>query len=388
MISEASFRYRFYPAPEQADLLNRTFGCVRVVYNRARAAREGAWTARREKFGFAETSALLTQWKKDPALSWLNDVSSVPLQQVLRHLDVAYRNFFRKTARYPGFRRKDGRQSAEFTKSGFNYRGGVLKLAKMAEPLAVVWSRPLPTAPTTVTVVREADGRWFVACRVLVTTSELTGGGSVGIDLGLTTLATLSTGEKIENPRQLAAHQKRLARVQKRLARKKKGSKNRAKARVKVARAYSAVCNARQDHLHKLSRRLVNENQVIVVESLSIQGMMKAKRHSRSISDAAWGGLVRMIAYKAGWHGRTLVKVGRWFPSTKMCSVCGTTGHVLSLSDREWDCSNCGTHHDRDVNAARNILAEGLSVIACGGGVSPGVLRHVGPSSMKQEPVS
>ncbi len=388
MISEAAFRFRFYPTPEQASLLNRTFGCVRVVYNRARAAREEAWAGRKEKCGFIETSALLTKWKKDPALSWLNDVSSVPLQQALRHLDGAYRNFFRKTARYPGFRRKDGRQSAEFTKSGFNYRDGVLKLAKMTEPLDVVWSRPLPTQPTTVTVIREPDNRWFVACRVLVTTQELTGGNSVGIDLGLTTLATLSTGEKIENPRHLAARQKRLARLQRRLARKTKGSKNRAKARVKVARACSAVRDARQDHLHKLSRRLVNENQVIVVEDLSIKGMMKAKRHSRSISDAAWGELVRMLAYKAVWYGRTLVKVDRWFPSTKTCSACGTTGHILSLSDREWECSDCGSSHDRDVNAARNILAEGLSVIACGEGVSPGVLRHVGQSSMKQEPVS
>ena len=388
MICDAAFRYRFYPTPEQVNLLNRTFGCVRVVYNRARAAREEAWIERKERCGFLQTNALLTAWKKDTELAWLNEVSSVPLQQALRHLDKAYQNFFRKTARYPRFKTKDGKQSAEFTKSGFNYRDGVLRLAKMAEPLNVVWSRALPSQPSTVTVTHEADGRWFVSCRALVTTSDLAGGGEIGVDLGLMHLATLSTGEKIENPRHLLKRQKKLATVQRRMSRKKKGSKNRAKARIRVARAHSAVRNARQDFLHKLSRRLINENQVIAVEDLSIKGMMKAKLHSRSIADVGWGELVRQLSYKAIWYGRTVIKVDRWFPSTKTCSVCGTTGHVLTLSDREWTCTDCGARHDRDINAARNILAEGLSVIACGGDVSPGMLRHSGQSSVKQEPAS
>ena len=388
MICDAAFRYRFYPTPEQVNLLNRTFGCVRVVYNRARAAREEAWIERKERCGFLQTNAMLTSWKKDWDLVWLNEVSSVPLQQALRHLDKAYQNFFRKTARYPRFKTKDGKQSAEFTKSGFNYRDGVLRLAKMVEPLNVVWSRAMPSQPSTVTVIREADGRWFISCRTLVTTPDLTSGGEVGVDLGLTHLATLSTGEKIENPRHLLKRQKKLATLQRRLSRKKKGSKNRAKARIRVARAHSTVRNARQDFLHKLSRRLINENQVILVEDLSIKGMMKAKLHSRSIADVGWGELVRQLSYKAIWYGRTVIKVDRWFPSTKTCSVCGTTGHVLTLSDREWTCTDCGARHDRDINAARNILAEGLSVIACGEDVSPGMLRHSGQSSVKQEPAS
>ncbi|WP_264659140.1 RNA-guided endonuclease InsQ/TnpB family protein [Azospirillum canadense] len=383
---ECAYRFRFYPTPEQADLLNRTFGCVRVVYNRARAMREAAWTERTERCGFPQTNAMLTALKRLPEFVWLNDVSSVPLQQALRHLDTAYRNFFQRRARYPQVRRKDGPQSAEFTKSAFTYRDGKLKLAKMTEPLIVVWSRALPSEPSTVTVTREADGRWYVACRVVVLAERLEGGGAIGIDLGLTNLAVLSTGETITNPRHLAKRHKRLVREQRRLARKRKGSKNRAKARFRVARAHAAVRHARQDFLHHLSTRLIRDNQTICIEDLSVTGLLRAKRHSRAIADAGWGELIRQLTYKAAWYGRTLVKVGRFFPSTKTCSVCGTTGHALTLADRDWACPDCGAHHDRDHNAARNILAAGLAVTACGEGVSLGVLRHSGQSSVKQEP--
>jgi putative transposase len=386
MFVEAAYRYRCSPTPEQANLLNRTFGCVRVVYNRARAAREAAWVERKVSLGFLQTNALLTALKRDAEFAWLNEVSCVPLQQSLRHLDTAYRNFFQKRARYPGFRRKDGPQSAEFTKSGFNYRDGKLKLAKMAEPLDVIWHRALPSEPTTVTVTREADGNWYVSCRVVVPVETLTGGNdAVGIDLGLADLAILSTGEKIANPRHLAKRAKLLAREQRRLAKKRKGSKNRAKAKLKVGRAHAAVRHARQDHLHKLSTRLVNENQVICVENLSVKGMLKAKRCSKSIADASWAELVRQLTYKSAWYGRELVKIDRFFPSTKTCSECGTTGHVLPLSVREWTCPDCGTDHDRDHNAAKNIRTAGLAGIACREGVSPGVLRHSGQSSLKQE---
>jgi putative transposase len=387
MISDAAYRYRFYPTPEQSSLLNRTFGCVRVVYNRARAMREDAWT-RKEKVGFLKTNAMLTLLKKDEAFAWLNEVSSVPLQQALRHLDAAYAAFFRKRSRYPRFRRKDGPQSAEFTRSGFSYRNGNLTLAKMGVQLDVRWSRDLPGEPSSVTVTREADGKWFVACRVLHYTEELTGGAEVGIDLGLTTFATLSTGEKIDNPRHLAKRQKRLARAQRRLSKKKKGSNNRKKAALKVARLNSAVRNTRQDFLHQLSTRLIRENQTICLETLSIKGMLRAKLHSRSISDVGWGEFVRQLSYKAIWYGRRVVQIDRWHPSTKTCSACGTTGHKLSLSDRTWTCTDCSATHDRDINAARNILAEGLSVIACRENVSPGVLRHERPFSVKQELVS
>jgi putative transposase len=372
MLVECAHQFRLYPTAEQAAFLNRTFGCVRFVYNRARAMREEAWKERHERCGFRETNAMLTALKKDPAVAWLNEVSSVPLQQTLCHLDCAYRNFFRKTARYPGFRSKRGRQTAEFTKSGFSYRNGTLTLAKMADPLKVIWSRPVPSAPSTVTVIREPDGRWYLSCRVqamVVLAPETT--QAVGIDLGLMHFATLSTGEKIANPRYLTKRQKRLARLQRRLAKKRKGSRNRGKARIKLARAHAAVRHARQDFLHKLTTRLIDENQTICVEDLAIKGMILAGLHSRAIADASWSEFLRQLAYKALWYGRTLVRIDRFWPSTKTCGACGTTGHVLTLADREWTCPDCGTTHDRDINAARNILAAGLAVSACGGDVRP-----------------
>jgi putative transposase len=387
MISDVAFRFRFYPTAAQVDFLNRTFGCARVVYNRARAMREEAWS-RKEKIGFLQTNAMLTKLKKDEAFSWLNEVSSVPLQQALRHLDAAYTAFYRKRARYPRFRSKIGPQSAEFTRSGFKYRDGDLTLAKMDAPLDVRWSRELPSEPSTVTVTREADGRWFVSLRILRYTEELTGGGEIGIDLGLTHLATLSTGQKIDNPRHLSKRQKRLAHAQRTLSRKKKGSNNHRKAAIKVAALHSAVRDVRQDHLHKLTTRLIRENQTICLETLSVKGMLRAKLHSRSVADAGWSELVRQLLYKGVWYGRKVIQIDRWHPSTKTCSACGTTGHQLTLSDRVWTCDDCGTVHDRDVNAARNILAEGLSVIACGETVSLGALRHSELVSVKQELVS
>lgn len=361
MLADCAHRYRFYPTPEQADMLTRTFGCVRVVYNRARTMREAAWAERKERCGYLQTNAMLTALKQDPAFAWLNEVSCVPLQQALRHLDTAYRNFFRKTARYPRFRTKDGRQAAEFTRSGFNYRDGRLKLAKMDAPLDVVWSRPLPEKPSTVTVIREPDGRWYVSCRINRKVEPVIGGGEVGIDLGIAHFATLSTGEKVDNPRHLVRRQKKLARLQRSMARKKKGSKNRAKARIKVARAHSAVHHSRQDFLHRLSTRLIRENQTICVEDLCVKGMVRNRRLARSISDAGWGEFVGMLSYKSAWYGRKLIKIDRFYPSTKTCGACGTTGHDLPLSVREWECPDCGTFHDRDVNAARNILTAGLA---------------------------
>ncbi len=370
MAFDCGYKYRFYPSPEQAEFLNRTFGCVRVVYNRARAAREEAWKERQESIGFSATSRMLTEWKKDTEFEWLREVSCVPLQQSLRHLDSAYRNFFRKTARYPGFRSKHGVQSAEFTKSGFHYADGVLKLAKMAQPLDIRWSRALPSQPSTVTVIKEPSGRWYVTFRVLKPTTRLSGGGEVGIDLGLTHFATLSTGEKIDNPRHLSKRQMRLALLQRRQAKKKKGSANREKARIKVARAHAKVRDCRNDFIHQLSTRLIRENQTICLEDLNIKALAKG-RLSKSVADVGWGAFVRCLRYKAVWYGRELVRIDRFYPSTKTCGVCGTTGHEIPLSVREWDCPDCGTHHDRDVNAAKNILAAGLAVLACEEDVSP-----------------
>ncbi|NUR74041.1 MAG: IS200/IS605 family element transposase accessory protein TnpB [Hamadaea sp.] len=383
-----AFRFRFYPTSEQAAELARTFGCVRLVYNMALQARTEAWTQRQQRVTYNATSALLTGWKKTDELAFLNEVSSVPLQQALRHLQVAYTNFFARRAKYPTFKsKKKSRRSAEYTTSAFRWRDGRLTLAKMAEPLDIVWSRPLPdgTAPSTVTVSQDAAGRWFVSLLCDDVIEHAPTSAAVGIDAGLNSLLTLSTGEKVVNPQHERRDRAALARAQRALARKEKGSANRAKARHKVARVHARITDRRRDHLHKLTTRLVRENQTIVIEDLTVRNMVKNRSLARAISDAAWRNFRTMLEYKADWYGRNLVVVDRWFPSSKLCSTCGAHAQRMPLKVRSWTC-RCGTVHDRDVNAARNVLAEGLSVIACGGGVRPQrESSRTGQSSVKQE---
>ncbi|MFD4393480.1 RNA-guided endonuclease InsQ/TnpB family protein [Kitasatospora sp. NPDC058397] len=386
-----AFKYRFYPTDSQAAELSRTFGCVRKVYNMALQARTEAWTLRQERVGYNATSAMLTAWKKVEGLAYLCEVSSVPLQQALRHLQGAFANFWQKRAGYPTFKsRKKSRKCAEYTSSAFRYRDGRLTLAKMRQPLDIVWSRPLPdgVVPTTVTVSLDAAGRWFVSllCVDRPAMPEPVN-RAVGIDAGITALVTLSTGERITNPRHERKDRERLARAQRDLARKARGDgANRAKARLKVGKAYARIADRRRDFLHKLTTRLVRENQTIVIEDLAVRNMLKNRTLARVISDAGWSEMRSMLEYKADWYGRDLVVVDRWFPSSKLCSACGTLRGRMPLDVREWTC-DCGTTHDRDVNAAINILAAGLAVAACGDGVRPQRSTPGGRSSMKQEVV-
>lgn len=394
---EQAYRYRFYPTPEQETLLRRTMGCARLVYNRALAARTEAWYERQEKVDYIKTSSMLTAWKKQEDLQFLNEVSSVALQQGLRHLQKAFTNFFAGRAKYPNFKKRHHGGSAEFTKAAFRWKGGSVFLAKCETALAIRWSRPLPEgcSPSTITVKLSPCGRWHVS--LLVDNPNIqplpTCTKSVGLDVGITSLLTTSDGLKITNPRHLKRHRQKLKLVQKSLSRKKKGSLNRHKARVKVALAHGKIANSRKDFLHKLTIQLVRENQTIVVEDLSIKNMMKNPKLAQSISDAAWGELVRQLEYKCQWYGRTLVKIDRWFPSSKRCGHCRHIVESLPLDIREWDCSKCGTHHDRDINAARNILAAGHAVAVCGANIRPddhkeeGLLRNT-RKGKKQKPKS
>ncbi|MFE1286052.1 RNA-guided endonuclease InsQ/TnpB family protein [Streptomyces sp. NPDC058751] len=386
-----AFKYRFRPTDAQAAELSRTFGCVRKVYNMALAARTEAWV-RQERVNYNQTSAMLTLWKKSEELAFLNEVSSVPLQQALRHLQVAFTNFFAKRAKYPRFKsRKKSRKSAEYTTSAFRFRDGRLTLARMSEPLDIVWSRPLPddAAPSTVTVSQDSAGRWFVS--LLVEDPAVKPlpaiGTAVGIDVGLTHLLTLSTGEKITNPRHERRDRARLALAQRSLAKKAKGDgANRAKARRKVARIHARITDRRRDHLHKLTTRLVRENQTLVIEDLSVRNLVRNRKLARAISDAAWSEFRSMLEYKAAWYGREVISVDRFFPSSRLCSHCGTLRGKMPLDVREWTCA-CGTVHDRDVNAAKNLLAAGLAVSACGAGVRPQrESSRTGRSATKQEP--
>ena len=370
-----AFKYRFYPTVEQAAELSRTFGCVRKVYNMALDARSRAWTLEHRRVSYVETSTMLTQWKKTEEHGFLAQVSSVPLQQALRHLQAAYAAFFDKRTRHPRFKsKKRSKDSAEYTRSAFRFHDGELTLAKMRGSLAIVWSRPLPEGaePSTVTVSRDKAGRWFVSLLVecAVSPGPVTD-RAVGLDAGLTSLVTLSTGEKITNPKFERRDRARLIKAQRELSRKAHGSKNREKARVKVARIHARIADRRRDFLHKLTTRLVRENQTIVIEDLTVRSLLGNRTLARAISDASWTELRSLLEYKCAWYGRELIAIDRFFPSSKTCSTCGLINDELPLNVRRWTCEGCGTQHDRDHNAAKTILAAGLAVSACGAGVRP-----------------
>lgn len=373
-------------------MLNRTFGCVRVVWNRTLAWRHDRYRTERAKTGFAQANAYLTAMKATDELAWLNEVSSVPLQQAIRHQQAAFTNFFAGHARHPRYKSRTGRQSAEYTRSGFRYRDGRrLLLAKMDAPLAFAWSWPEvdPAAidPSTVTVSRDPCGRWDVSFAVDVAAPDRlpTTGGVVAVDLGVTDFAVTSDGERIPNPRHLAKRERNLARYQRRQARKTRGSSNHQKARAKVARAHRKVRAARTDFLHKTSTRLVRDHDVIVIEDLAVTNMVRNRRLAKAISDCGWGTFRRMLEYKTARSGRHLVVVDRWLPSSKTCSACAHLLAHLRLGTRAWQCPSCGTRHDRDINAAKNILAAGLAVPACGGDVRRSGSPVVQPPA-KQEP--
>jgi putative transposase len=388
-----AYRCRAYPDQAQQHMLARTFGCVRVVWNRTLAARQARYTAEGKGTAYAETDRALTVMKKDPGLAFLSEVSCVPLQQALRHQHQAFAAFFAQRARHPRFKSRRSRQSAHYTRSAFTLRQGVLRLAKMSAPLRFVWSWPdkevTALNPATVIVSREPDGRWYITFTVDAAAAEpMPGTGhAIGVDLGVTDFAVTSDGQRIPNPRHLARKGRNLARYQRRMARCRKGSANHAKAAAKVARAHRKVRNARRDFLHRASTGLVRRNDVIVIEDLVVQNMVRNRHLARAISDCGWREFRRQLEHKCERYGRDLVVIDRWHPSSKTCSACGHLLAELSLSMRHWRCPSCGTRHDRDTNAAKNILAAGLAVAACGGDV-----RHSGSSRvrspMKQEPRS
>jgi putative transposase len=389
---QKAFKYRFYPTTEQESLLRRTMGCVRLVYNKALAVRTEAWYERQERVGYTQTSSMLTSWKQEEDLDFLNEVSCVPLQQGLRHLQTAFTNFFAGRAKYPNFKKKHNGGSAEFTKSAFKWKDGQVFLAKCSEPLPIVKSRPIPEgcSPSTITVKLTPSGRWYVSLLVddhtvkpLPPTEK-----QIGLDLGVTSLIAISDGEKIANPKHFKRLRKKLRRVQKALSRKQKGSNNRHKARLRVARVHAQITDARTDFLHKLTTQLVRENQTIVIEDLAIKNMVKNHKLALSISDASWGELTRQLTYKCEWYGRELVKIDRYFPSSKRCGNCGHIVDKMPLNIREWECPKCGTKHDRDLNASKNILAAGLAVSVCGATVRPEQSKSVKAGAMKQKPKS
>lgn len=380
-----AYKFRMYPTVEQANQLAQTFGSVRFVYNHMLRERTDAFYERQERMGYHESSLAFTELRNSEEYPWLRDVPYVPVQQGLRHLQTAFQGFFDKRTKYPKFKKRHGKQSAEYTRSAFRIQDGKVYLAKMKEPLSIVFHREIDLEQvTTMTVTKSPSGRYHISMRFKSEIKPLPEVDSaVGIDLGLTSFATLSTGEKITAPKYGRKHHAKLAKQQRRLARKQKGSKRYEKQRVRVAKAYEKVANSRRDSLHKLSNRLVRENQTIVVEDLNIAGMLKNHNLARSISDASWSEFVRQLEYKSEWRGRNFVKIDRWYPSTKRCNGCGHVASFLPLNTREWVCPECGVVHDRDVNAALNILAVGQTVTAHGGDVRPKRSKNVGANPVE-----
>lgn len=352
-----AFRYRLYPNEEQQSGLTVQFGHARFVFNWALATRDAYYKEHEKNLGYYALKRMMTELKRQPDHAWLKEADSQALQAKVEDLDRAFTNYFKKRAGHPRFKRRHSHQSIRYPQR-FKFDDNHVYLPKVGW-VKIVLHRPLEGKPKSLTVSKTKSGEYYasVLCEVEVTVQP-NGKPSVGVDLGLKDFAVLSTGEKVEHPKYLKHAERRLKKLQKRLSRKKKGGANRNKARLLVARQHEHVARQRADFLHKLSRRLVAEHGAIHLEDLNIPGMLANHRLAKSIADSGWGMFGRFCEYKADWYGSQVVRADRFYPSSKTCGVCGCINHDLTLSDRFWTCENCGAHHDRDINAAVNLLHE------------------------------
>ena len=358
-----SYRLRAYPNGAQRRLLDRWIGATRWLWNTALGIRSEAYRTCGLSLTGIDLSRWLTQWKRTAGHEWLAEVPATVLTQCLRDQDCAFSHFFARHARYPRRKAKGGRHSLRFQDIGAGWRLGLLWLPKLGV-LKIAEALPEVERPDTVTLSRDATGAYYVSfCAEVPHTLRPGTGDSVGIDLGLTHLATLSTGEKIPNSRHYQRRLRYLRQQQRCLARRQKGSQRREKQRVRVARAHARVREARQYALHALTTRLVREFSVIAIEDLNVKALARG-RGARAIQDAAFGELRRQLQYKSEWYDRLLLVVDRWYASSKHCSMCRFTLDELRLDQRQWTCPKCGTCHDRDINAAQNLLTQGMRQLA------------------------
>lgn len=366
---QKGYKYRIYPNAQQKVLLARTFGCTRFVWNRLLDQAQKAHEAQKinpqfPKYGVSGYDFVKRlPWLKQDH-NFLQEISSVALQQKALDLGRAYQHFFKKQGRFPKFKKKGHRQSFRLMTSGFQLKEGFLYIAKSKTPIKVKWSRELPSNPSSLTISQESNGAYYVSFICEYQPEPTNGLKTLGLDLGIKSFYTDSQGQSIHPPQYYRRAEKRLARAQKALARKQKGSRNRYKARIKVAKLHAKTKQQRSDFLHKLSRSLVDECKLIAIENLNVSGMLKNRHLSKSISDLGWGRFIEFLRYKVSesqWC--SLVRIDRWYPSTQTCSHCGhrkVKAEKLKLNQRHWTCGACGTHHDRDTNAAVNIISEAL----------------------------
>lgn len=355
MVIRLSYKYRIYPNNAQKEKLSNQFGCARFVYNFFLRQRIDFYAEMGKKLTYDDMSLYLTAMKKEDDFLWLKKAHSQVLQISLRNLDRAYNNFFNNKAKFPVFKKKNSKQSCSFPQ-GFRVSGNNLYVPKVGL-VSIKLHRAIVGEQKNLTISKTKSGKYFASIQTEQEMPEPEYSGSViGLDLGIKDFAVLSSGEKIGNPKYFRKSENRLKKLQRRLSKTKNGSKGRERARLKVAQQYEKITNQRKDFLHKLSKRLTNENQVIAIEDLNIKGMAKNRSLAKSIHDAGWYEFTRQLEYKGVLYGCKIEKINRFFPSSKRCSTCGFVEQRLHLSDRSWVCQECGTSHDRDVNAAKNIL--------------------------------
>lgn len=349
-----AYKFRLKPNKTQEQALTVQFGHARFTYNWALARRKDHYRETGKGLNGFALNKELTTLKKEPETEWLKQANAQVLQQKTKDLDRAYTNFFEGRAKYPTFKKKHGKQSIRFPQA-FKVDGQQVYLPKVGWVKAII-HRPIEGDMKNATVTKTKSGRYFVSIQCELEIDEpVYQGEAIGIDLGLTHFAILSTGQKIDNPRWFRKAEARLVKAQRKLSRKNKGSSNWQKQRVKVARLHERIANQRRDFQHKLSRELVETYGLIRFENLNVKGMVKNHNLAKSITDAGWSQFVTFVEYKGAWYGACVEKIDRFFASSKTCSDCGEKT-ILKLSDREWACSNCGVLHDRDINAAINIL--------------------------------
>ncbi len=350
-----AYRYRIYPTIQQQEQLVRQFGASRFVYNHFLRQRIDTYAETGKNLTYCDTALQLTGLKKQVEYNWLKDTDSQALQQSLRDLDTAYSNFFNKCARFPKFKKKHGKQACRFPQR-FRIKNGRLLIPKIGLT-KIILHRPPGGKMKNLTISKTRSGRYFASIQVEQEMPEPSyNGNQVGLDFGLKDFVITNDGQRFANPKHLAKSECKIKRLQRKLSRTQAGSNGREKARIKIAKQHERVANQRRDFLHKLSRQLIEENQLIVIEDLNVKGMIQNRHLAKAISDVGWPEFVRQLSYKGQWYGCHIEKIDRFFPSSKRCFHCGFVNQDLKLSDRQWICPECGCILDRDINAAQNIL--------------------------------